>query len=189
MDGQGASMKWFMGPMRKYADFSGRATRKEYWLFHLSIVLISAAIMVVSLILYVLDAVALGTAAIFLYIALAFGTVIPSLAVAARRLHDTNRSAWWLLIQLVPLGPIVMFVFLVLAGTSGDNDYGPDPQTSSSSSSPIAGSSAPPHPSPQSPVSPPSAPESDIRSSETPSQQASRPVIKMRDPGEHGSSS
>jgi uncharacterized membrane protein YhaH (DUF805 family) len=56
------------------------------------------------------------------------GLLLPSLAVGVRRLHDTNRSGWWLLISLVPiLGGIVCFVFMVLPGTRGPNKYGPDP--------------------------------------------------------------
>ena len=185
-------VEWFSGPLRKYADFRGRATRKEYWLYQLSLALISLAIMAVALILYVLDAVALGTAAIFLYVALALGTIVPSLSVWVRRLHDTNRGALWLLIQLVPFGSIVMFVFLVLAGTKGDNDYGPDPLVAASASSPTAGSSAPGDLAPHGSASPPSIPEpysGDSKAPPTPSQQTSRPVIKMRNPGADGPSS
>jgi uncharacterized membrane protein YhaH (DUF805 family) len=84
--------------LSKYADFNGRASRPEYWWFVLFIFLGSLAASVVSPIL----------AALF-----SIGTLLPSLAAATRRLHDTNRSGWWQLILLIPLiGFIVLIVFL-----------------------------------------------------------------------------
>ena len=106
-------MEWYLGPLKKYAEFSGRASRKEYWLFTLGQFVIGFLLALLIPVLY----------PVFV-----LGTLLPALAVAVRRLHDTNRSGWWLFIVLVPfVGGIVMFVFLVLEGTSGDNDYGPDP--------------------------------------------------------------
>ena len=88
----------------KYADFSGRASRSEYWWFFLFIVLAMAALSYVSYALY-------GVFAI--------GTLLPSLAAATRRLHDTGRSGWWQLIGLIPLiGWIVLIVFLAQEGSS-----------------------------------------------------------------------
>jgi uncharacterized membrane protein YhaH (DUF805 family) len=82
----------------KYADFNGRASRPEYWWFALFIFLASAVLSMVSNVLPGIFAIA---------------TLLPSLAVAARRLHDTERSGWWLLIGLVPVvGFIVLIVFL-----------------------------------------------------------------------------
>jgi uncharacterized membrane protein YhaH (DUF805 family) len=84
--------------LTKYADFTGRATRSEYWWFFLFIILISAAASLVSHVLSGLFTLA---------------TLLPSIAAAARRLHDTNRSGWWQLICLVPVvGIIVLIVFL-----------------------------------------------------------------------------
>ena len=106
-------MEWYLGPLKKYAEFSGRAGRKEYWLFTLGQ-------FVIGFLLAMLIPV--------LYLVFVFGTLLPVLAVTVRRLHDTNRSGWWFFIVLVPfVGGIAMFVFLVLEGTSGDNDYGPNP--------------------------------------------------------------
>jgi uncharacterized membrane protein YhaH (DUF805 family) len=86
----------------KYADFSGRASRPEYWWFILFIILMSLAISLISPLLSGLFSLA---------------TLLPSLAAAARRLHDTNRSGWWQLIVLVPLiGIIVLLVFLAQEG-------------------------------------------------------------------------
>ena len=85
--------------LSKYADFTGRATRSEYWWFFLFILLVSAAISMVSHTLSGLFSLA---------------TLLPSIAAAARRLHDTNRSGWWQLIIVVPvIGLVVLVVFLV----------------------------------------------------------------------------
>jgi uncharacterized membrane protein YhaH (DUF805 family) len=84
--------------LTKYADFNGRASRSEYWWFALAIALGSA----------ILSAIAPAASGIF-----ALGTIVPSIAAATRRLHDTNRSGWWQLIILVPVvGFIVLLVFL-----------------------------------------------------------------------------
>lgn len=102
----------------KYATFSGRATRSEYWYFVLFNFLISIAVGIVSGIFgkEVNDLVS------GLY---SLAMLVPSLAVSSRRLHDTGRSAWWLLLGLVPVvGWIVLLVFFVTDTTSGDNKYG-----------------------------------------------------------------
>jgi polar amino acid transport system permease protein len=104
--------KWYLGPLGKYAKFSGRANRKECWLFVLWNLAIMVPLVLINPILFMLY-----------YL----GVLLPSLAVGARRLHDTNRSAWWLLLSIVPLAHIALLVFSCLKGTDGDNDYGPDP--------------------------------------------------------------
>ena len=97
----------------KYADFNGRAGKPEYWWFSLFLLLVSAAGTVLSH----------GAAAL-----VSLATLVPSLAVAARRLHDTDRSGWWQLLWLVPfIGWIVLIIFLVGDGTAGDNRYGSRP--------------------------------------------------------------
>ena len=112
-------MKYYLGVWKNYAGFSGRARRAEYWQF--------ALINVIALIvLYVLD-LAIGTTIPYLLYGLA--TLVPGLAVGARRLHDTDRSGWWLLIALVPVvGVIVLLVFLCGAGNPGPNKHGADPK-------------------------------------------------------------
>ncbi len=107
---------------RKYVDFSGRARRPEYWWFMLFYWL-------VLVVLTAVDAVIIGTrggAGIFSGLAM-LALFLPTLAVGVRRLHDTDRSGWWLLIGLVPLiGGIVLLVFMCLRGTEGPNRFGSD---------------------------------------------------------------
>lgn len=94
----------------KYVDFSGRAQRPEYWWFFLFCFLVSLGLGIVS-----------NTVSLLF----SLGTLLPSLAAGARRLHDTNRSGWWQLLWIIPLiGWIVAIVFLVKEGDSGDNQYG-----------------------------------------------------------------
>lgn len=97
----------------KYADFNGRAARPEYWWYVLFIVL---AGMATSMIHEVLGGI--------FYLA----TLLPSLAAATRRLHDTGRTGWWQLLAFIPLiGVIVLIVFLAQQGSSSDNEYGAPP--------------------------------------------------------------
>jgi uncharacterized membrane protein YhaH (DUF805 family) len=98
---------------RKYATFDGRATVREYWTFYLT----NSALLALSLL--VLPG---------LFPLLFLGTLLPALAVGVRRLHDQNRSAWYLLISFVPFGVLVLLFWAAQRGTVGNNDYGPDPQ-------------------------------------------------------------
>lgn len=106
-------MEWYLGPLRKYAVFNGRASRKEYWLFALWNLPIALVLVLISETLFGLY-----------YL----GIFLPSLAVTVRRLHDTNRNAWWLLLSIVPLANIALLVFYCVKGTDGDNNYGSDPR-------------------------------------------------------------
>ena len=100
---------------RKYVDFNGRAVRSEYWFFALFQFLVLVALSIVDAVVGTGVLSTLGTLALLL----------PALAVGARRLHDTDKSAWWLLIGLIPLvGAIVLIVFFVQPGTPGANRFG-----------------------------------------------------------------
>lgn len=104
--------------LSKYATFSGRAQRSEYWWFALFTVLVSLGTQFLDLFL--------GFPLLNMLASLAL--LLPSLAVGARRLHDTDRSGWWLLIILVPvIGWIVLLVFFCSRGTVGPNRFGADP--------------------------------------------------------------
>jgi uncharacterized membrane protein YhaH (DUF805 family) len=119
-------MEWATLPLRKYADFSGRARRKEYWMFGLLVVIVSLVVGVIEGVMGLGGTVGTYGPLSLLFLA---AILVPSLAVGARRLHDTGRSGWWLLIGLVPIiGSIVLLIFFVLDGNDGPNEYGPDPK-------------------------------------------------------------
>ena len=119
-------MNWYLGVLKKYADFNGRARRKEYWFFVLFNLIISCVLSVVDVFVGTYSAAAgIGLLA-GLY---ALAVLIPGIAVTVRRLHDTGRSGWWILIVLVPLvGWIVLLVFMLLDSHPGTNAYGPNPK-------------------------------------------------------------
>jgi uncharacterized membrane protein YhaH (DUF805 family) len=121
-------MNWYLDVLKKYAEFSGRARRKEYWMFALFNALIYIAIMIFSAILGAIDnsLALIGTLLLLVYILAIF---VPSLAVAVRRLHDTGRSGWWFLIAFVPfVGGIILLVFTVQDSVPGENEYGKNPK-------------------------------------------------------------
>ncbi|WP_028025443.1 DUF805 domain-containing protein [Enterovibrio calviensis] len=112
-------MSYFIMALKKYAEFSGRARRKEYWMFILFY-------LIFSIVLTFIDSM-LGT--MFLSLIFSLALLIPSISLTARRLHDTGRSGWWQLIALIPLvGAIVMLVFLV-QDSKEDNQYGANPKS------------------------------------------------------------
>jgi uncharacterized membrane protein YhaH (DUF805 family) len=119
-------MRWFLMALKKYAEFSGRSRRKEYWFFLLFAVLISFVLAIMDVLTGSMNERA-GVGLLSGIFSLAI--LIPSLALAVRRLHDTDRSAWWLLVGLVPLiGGIVLLVFCCQDGTPGSNRYGSNPK-------------------------------------------------------------
>jgi len=118
-------MKWYLQAMTRYAQFSGRARRKEYWYFFLFNILIAMVLAFVDALTGTFSAEASIGALSGLYM---LAVLVPGVAVTVRRLHDTNRSGWWVLIGLVPLLGLLLLVFTVAAGQSGENDYGPDPK-------------------------------------------------------------
>jgi len=116
-----------------YANFEGRARRSEYWYFVLTNFLITFASYILIIIIGVITRSPfigiLGLILIFIY---DLASLIPSLAVAARRLQDTNKSGWMLLLGLIPIAGIILIliIFYCTEGDSGKNQYGPDPKTS-----------------------------------------------------------
>jgi uncharacterized membrane protein YhaH (DUF805 family) len=116
-------MEFYLNALKnKYMDFSGRARRQEYWMYALWNTIL---FLIVEIVASFLPQTA-GTVLIVLYF---LAVLSPSLAVLVRRLHDTNKSAWWLLIGLIPFaGAIVLIVFAILNGQPGTNQYGPNPK-------------------------------------------------------------
>ncbi len=109
---------WFKKGLRNYANFSGRARRKEYWFFTL-------AQFILVLVAMILDTIIFDTGMGLFYAVVALGLFIPSLAVAIRRLHDTSHSGWWILITILPLiGSIVLIVFLASDTKPETNQWG-----------------------------------------------------------------
>lgn len=111
--------------LQKYADFSGRAGRREYWMFTLIVICIY---LVLGLLAGLFGDNILGMLFTTVYVLTALALFVPSLAVTIRRLHDTDRSGWWFLISFVPIvGPFILLYFLILAGTPDSNRFGPAP--------------------------------------------------------------
>ena len=119
-------MSWFLHVLRHYATFRGRARRREYWTYLAVYVPIYGALLLLDLVTGSFDMeLQMGTLT-SLYV---LATLVPGTAVAVRRLHDTGRSGWWLLLGLIPLlGEIVLLYFLIQEGDAGDNAYGADPK-------------------------------------------------------------
>jgi len=119
-------MNYYLEVLKKYAVFDGRARRKEYWFFTLFN-------LIAMIVLGVIDSVTgsfnptVGLGLLSgLYV---LAVLLPGIGVSIRRLHDTNRSGWWILISLIPIiGPIVLLVFLVLDSHPGQNQYGANPK-------------------------------------------------------------
>ena len=145
---------WAKRPIQKYADFSGRAPRAEFWWWVLALIVASIVVRIIDNILGMKIVGAYGP----LSLILALGLIVPNIAVSVRRLHDTDRTGWWILLPIVPyciafalggsamlsgsttgLGTagiflligaacaLVLLVFYVMAGTPGDNRFGPNP--------------------------------------------------------------
>lgn len=107
----------------KYATFAGRAARSEYWYFYLFIILSSIVLTMIESAVGVED---------MLTGLFSLGVFLPTLAAGVRRLHDIDRSGWWILIGLIPLiGFLVLLFWFVQKGTEGNNQYGEDPLTPS----------------------------------------------------------
>ena len=122
----GEYMFWFIEVIKRAFDFSGRSRRKEYWMYTLFYFLFSAILTIVDMLLGWDITDDFGVlSGLFMLILL-----IPSISVVFRRLHDTGRSAWWILISLIPLiGAIVLIVFFALDSEPESNKFGPNPKT------------------------------------------------------------
>ncbi len=112
-------MNYYLDVLKKYVVFSGRARRKEYWMFALFNLIIALILLVVGTVIHT-------QLLYYIYVLL---VLIPSLAVAVRRLHDIGQSGWWFLIAIVPLiGPIILLFLFIRDSDPGENKYGPNPK-------------------------------------------------------------
>ncbi|AKM09515.1 DUF805 domain-containing protein [Croceicoccus naphthovorans] len=129
-------MNWMLMPYRRYFDFAGRSRRKEYWMFQLFIFIVYVVAMLLTgglgMSMEYGDAGTMGPFTAIVLIALAIwglASIIPSLALMIRRLHDVDKSGWWILIAFVPIiGGLILLYFCLIEGTRGDNRFGPDPK-------------------------------------------------------------
>ena len=130
LPGEDDHLAWVTLPLRRYADFDGRSTRREYWMFQLiplTLFVFGVAIAGASVDQYG-DMTGFGMMMIGLVMLGFIGLLVPLLAVQARRLHDQDRSGWLVLLNLIPyIGALAIFVIMLLPGTRGDNRFGPDP--------------------------------------------------------------
>jgi uncharacterized membrane protein YhaH (DUF805 family) len=115
-------MNWYIQALKKYAVFGGRAGRQEYWYFVLINILVNILLAIAAA--FVGAEIGMGLLGLYTLV-----TLLPGLAVSVRRLHDTNRSGWWLLVSLVPMvGPIVILIFMLQGSQTDENQYGSVPQ-------------------------------------------------------------
>ncbi|HMG47355.1 MAG TPA: DUF805 domain-containing protein [Allosphingosinicella sp.] len=131
-------MEWILMPLKRYADFSGRSRRKEFWIWYLFVMIMYFVLM------YLDAALGLGGSATgyaqggsvgfnmtggLLTLLFMLAILVPNIAVAVRRMHDIGKSGWMVLIGLIPLfGWIYVLYLYVQPGQSGPNQYGPDPK-------------------------------------------------------------
>jgi uncharacterized membrane protein YhaH (DUF805 family) len=126
-------MEYMIMPLKRYADFSGRSRRKEYWMFVLFQILILVPLVLITSLLAGPSAdpadpfASTGVLVLVVVYLLAF--FIPGLAVQVRRFHDQDKSGWFILLGFIPyIGSLIIFVFMCLEGTRGPNRFGPDPK-------------------------------------------------------------
>lgn len=110
--------------LNNYANFEGRARRSEYWYYALFNFILTMTAYIISFVFIFFG----GFLLWFFIICYGLATIIPTMAAQVRRLHDTNKSGWWLLIAFIPFGAIVLLVFYFTEGDRGPNQYGPDPK-------------------------------------------------------------
>lgn len=122
-------MEYMLLPLKRYADFSGRSRRKEYWMFALGYILLAIIIGVLAAATGGFSEGSPSGPFFWLLMLLMLGLIIPSLAVQVRRFHDQDKSGWFVLLNFIPyVGGLIVLVFMCLDGTRGENRFGPDPK-------------------------------------------------------------
>jgi uncharacterized membrane protein YhaH (DUF805 family) len=113
-------------PLQRYADFNGRSRRKEFWLFQLIYIPITLTVVLFA-------GMGASSLATLVLAATILGLFIPQLALQVRRFHDQGKSGWFALFNLIPyIGIFIVLIFMLVEGTEGENEYGPDPKLSAS---------------------------------------------------------
>jgi uncharacterized membrane protein YhaH (DUF805 family) len=122
-------MEYMFLPLKRYADFSGRSRRKEYWMFALFYILLLGVLFLLSDGLGGFGEGAPSGPFFWLFMLVILLLIIPSLAVQVRRFHDQDKSGWFVLLNFIPyVGGLIVFVFMCMDGTKGENRFGPDPK-------------------------------------------------------------
>jgi len=123
---KGKIMNWYLAVLKNYAVFSGRARRKEYWMFVLFYMIFALVAMILDNVLGIaMDGIGYGP----LYGLYVLAMIIPNLAVGVRRLHDVGKSGWMMFIGLIPLvGAIWLLVLMVTDSNPEENQYGQNPK-------------------------------------------------------------
>jgi len=123
-------MNWYLKVLKQYADFSGRARRKEYWMFTLFALIFFIVAAILDNVLgttFKIQGQSLGYG--WLYLILGIATILPALAVAVRRLHDVGKSGWWYFIAFIPIvGGIILLVWFCTDSQAGENEWGANPK-------------------------------------------------------------
>lgn len=129
-------MEWMLMPYRRYADFTGRSRRKEYWMF----VLFTFIVLMGCMALMFAGGMAADASAdaapgplfwlgVVILAVWGIGSFIPSIAVQVRRFHDQDKSGWMVLLAFIPyVGSLIVFIFMCIEGTRGPNRFGNDPK-------------------------------------------------------------
>lgn len=113
-------MEWYLKVLKQhYADFNGRARRQEYWMYTLFNIIALVVLVILTKVSSIFG---------ILYAIYALGTLLPSLAVTVRRLHDIGKSGWFVLISLIPIVSLYLIYLLVQDSQPGTNEYGANPK-------------------------------------------------------------
>ncbi|QLR72980.1 DUF805 domain-containing protein [Citrobacter freundii] len=123
----------FKNSLKNITNFNGRTRRREYWYYRIGVLLFIMFPCIIGLLLTGIDKDIVQVITTIAFIPF-------TMAVTVRRLHDTNRSGWWYLLAFIPLvGDLVLFIFMCLKGTEGENRFGKDPKTEDERTLDVAG--------------------------------------------------
>jgi uncharacterized membrane protein YhaH (DUF805 family) len=133
-DTGGRTMNWAFMPLWRYAEFSGRSRRKEYWMFmllNLVVIVAFGAFLFLTAAPETMELNPTGDVLGVVFLLWILATLVPSFALQARRFHDQGMSGWWVLLGFIPyVGGFIMMGFALVEGTAGPNQYGRDPRES-----------------------------------------------------------
>lgn len=122
-------MNWYLKVIKQYADFNGRARRKEYWMFFLFNIIVAAILGTLAAISLAAESNTIATILYVIYSLYGLAVLIPGLAVTVRRLHDLGKSGAFIFVAFIPIiGGIWLLVLTLTEGTNGENQYGPNPK-------------------------------------------------------------